>query len=204
MAGMSEVNGGVFWENRYKKGETEWDMGRVSPPIKRYIDSQLNDARKDLAILIAGAGNAYEAQYLHELGFTHVVVVDFAKAPLENFARQNPTFNKEHLLQSDFFELDEQKYQFDLSLEQTFFCAIDPKRRAEFVQKTHHLLKPSGKLAGVLWDCDFAGLEPPYGGNKSEYQTLFSPRFEFAVFADCMNSHPKRQGRELFIELIAK
>lgn len=201
---MKNINTRAFWQNRYRQGEIEWDMGYVSPPIKHYIDTKLHNADKDLSILIAGAGNGYEAQYLHELGFNHVVVVDLAPIPLNNLAKKVQTFNKNHLLQKDFFQLDEDKYQFDLSIEQTFFCAIPPQRRAEFVNKTHALLKPEGRLVGVLWNCNFEGNLPPFGGNKTEYQTLFEKQFHFATFSDCTNSHPKRQGRELFIDFIAK
>lgn len=194
-----------YWQSRYERGKIGWDIGYVSPPIKHYIDSQLSHVKdKNLSILIAGAGNGYEAQYLHELGFNQVVVVDIAQAPLDNLAQKVSTFNKNHLLQEDFFELDEKKYQFDLSIEQTFFCAIDPKRRVEFVNKTHALLKPGGRLVGVLWDCAFEDKSPPFGGSRAEYQTLFARQFEFSTFSDCKNSHPKRQGRELFIDFIAK
>lgn len=201
---MIDINTETFWQNRYEQGETEWDMGYISPPIKHYIDTQLIKADRNLSILIAGAGNGYEAQYLHELGFNHVVLVDLAKIPLDNFAKKVPSFNPNHLLQADFFKLDEKKYQFDLSIEQTFFCAIDPKRRTEFVHKTHALLKPGGRLVGLLWDCDFPGKQLPFGGNKAQYQKLFEKQFEFAAFSECTNSHPKRQGRELFIDFVAK
>lgn len=201
---MQDINSQYFWQSRYENGETEWDMGGVSPPIKAYIDSVLKAADRSLSILIAGAGNAYEAQYLHELGFTHVYVLDFAQMPLDDFVKNVPDFNHNHLLQADFFALDEEKYQFDLAIEQTFFCAIDPSRRAEFVHKTHALLKNGGRWVGVLWDCDFEGEQPPFGGSAAEYQALFEEKFELVTFATCTNSHPKRQGRELFVDFIAK
>ncbi|PID65864.1 MAG: SAM-dependent methyltransferase [Gammaproteobacteria bacterium] len=196
--------GKTFWQSRYEQGKIGWDMGCTSPPIKAFIDSELANASRDLSILIAGAGNAHEAQYLHQQGFNNVTVVDLVRAPLDNFADNVPTFNKKHLLESDFFALDEQTHQFDLSIEQTFFCAIDPERRAEFVQKTYTLLKPRGRLIGLLWDCDFASDEPPFGGSKAEYEALFSEQFELVRLVPCANSHPKRQGRELFVEFVKK
>ena len=53
-----------FWAKKYVSGETGWDMGMVSPPIKAYIDQLEN---KDLSILIPGAGNAYEAAVFSNL-----------------------------------------------------------------------------------------------------------------------------------------
>jgi len=72
----------LFWSSKYQEGQTGWDMGEVSPPIKNYIDQLTN---KNLSILIPGAGNAYEAAYLFEQGFTDVTVLDLAKEPLDNF-----------------------------------------------------------------------------------------------------------------------
>ncbi|MCB0465166.1 MAG: SAM-dependent methyltransferase, partial [Aequorivita sp.] len=59
----------TFWNHKYLSGETGWDIGYVSTPIKEYID-QLSD--KNLKILIPGGGNSYEAEYLFESGFNNV------------------------------------------------------------------------------------------------------------------------------------
>jgi len=61
----------AYWEDRYKEQQTDWDIGHTSPPLKAYFD-QLTD--QQLKILIPGAGNAYEAIYLHENNFMHVHV----------------------------------------------------------------------------------------------------------------------------------
>ena len=50
-----------YWTNRYSKAKTGWDIGYPSTPLKTYFDQLEN---KDLRILIPGAGNAYEAEYL--------------------------------------------------------------------------------------------------------------------------------------------
>ena len=49
-----------YWEERYQKGETGWDAGKITTPIKEYIDQLTN---KNLKILIPGAGNGYEFDY---------------------------------------------------------------------------------------------------------------------------------------------
>mgnify|MGYP000899644145 FL=1 len=55
-----------YWSKRYLKNQTGWDIGAPSRPIKTYID-QLDN--RDLKILIPGAGNSYEAEYLLKQGF---------------------------------------------------------------------------------------------------------------------------------------
>ena len=89
-----------YWTERYQKNETGWDVGHPTTPLKEYIDQLEN---KQLRILIPGAGNAYEAEYLFEQGFKNVFVLDIAKNPLETFEKRVPDFPKEHLLHKDFF-----------------------------------------------------------------------------------------------------
>jgi len=73
----------VDWEKRYQDNETGWDIGSVSRPLQEYFDQLTN---KDLRILIPGCGNAHEAAYLHENGFSNVFLVDLASTPLNKFA----------------------------------------------------------------------------------------------------------------------
>ena len=77
-----------YWDNRYQENTSRWDLGKVSPPIKAYVDS-LTD--KSLKILIPGGGNSWEAEYLHQKGFTHVFVVDLASTPLQNLKKECQT-----------------------------------------------------------------------------------------------------------------
>ena len=200
---MNNVNQADFWQQRYEQDSIGWDMGEVSPPLKAYID-QLPDAAKDQAILVPGAGNAYEVGYLHEQGFTNVTLVDFAPAPIEAFAERYPNFPVEHLICADFFGLSPEQYQFDWVLEQTFFCAINPSRRDDYIQQMAALLKPKGKLVGLLFDKDFGRDEPPFGGTKDEYQQRFEKRFDIEIMEPSYNSHVARQGSELFIKMRVK
>ncbi|MGP5202575.1 methyltransferase domain-containing protein [Psychrobacter aquimaris] len=200
---MENVNQAEFWQQRYEQDSIGWDMGQVSPPLKAYID-QLPESAKEQAILVPGAGNAYEVGYLHEQGFTNVTLVDFAPAPIAAFAERYPDFPAKHLICADFFELSPEQYQFDWVLEQTFFCAINPSRRDEYVQQMAALLKPNGKLIGLLFDKDFGREEPPFGGTKAEYQQRFEQHFDIEIMAPSYNSHPARQGSELFIKMRVK
>ena len=200
---MDNVNQAEFWQQRYETGSIQWDMGQVSPPLKAYID-QLPATAKDQAILVAGAGNAYEVGYLHEQGFTNVTLVDFAAAPIAAFAERYPDFPAAHLICADFFNLSPEQYQFDWILEQTFFCAINPSRRDHYVEHMAALLKPHGKLVGLLFNVDFGRDEPPFGGTIEEYQQRFEKYFAIEIMETSHNSHPARQGSELFIKMQAK
>ncbi|SJN15888.1 methyltransferase domain-containing protein [Psychrobacter sp. JB385] len=200
---MEPVSEAKFWQQRYETDSIGWDMGEVSPPLKAYID-QLPKSAKDQAILVPGAGNAYEVGYLHEQGFTNVTLVDFAPAPIAAFAQRYPKFPTKNLLCADFFTLSAEDYQFDWVLEQTFFCAIDPSRRDEYVQQMAALLKPKGKLVGLLFDKVFGRDEPPFGGTKAEYEQRFAASFGIDIMEPSYHSHPARQGSELFVKMHVK
>lgn len=187
-----------FWTARYQNNETGWDLGAPSTPLKEYID-QLMD--KNLSILIPGAGNAYEAEYLFNKGFKNITVIDISSEPLKNIQKRLPDFPKENLIFGDFF--DHHK-QYDLILEQTFFCALDPSLREKYVEQMHKLLKPTGKLVGVVFTAPLHTEMPPLAATKEEYLALFSPKFNFKVFDTCYNSIKPREGRELFINLEKK
>lgn len=187
-----------YWESRYNEAATGWDLGEVSPPIKSFID-QLPS--KNLKILIPGGGNSYEAEYLWSRGFRNVFVNDLAEQPLQNLKSRVPQFPETNLLLKDFFEIEQ---QFDLILEQTFFCALPPDKRIAYVEKMHELLVPGGKIAGLLFNTNFEKTGPPFGGNKNEYLKLFQNRFFIKTLETCYNSIIPRQGNELFFIFIKK
>lgn len=184
----------TYWDQRYRQAQTGWDVGEVSRPLKEYID-QLS--RKNLRILIPGCGNAYEAMYLLQQGFTDITVIDIAPTLTENLKRQLADFIPVPLkvLTGDFFTLEG---TYDLILEQTFFCALPPTMRPDYVVKMKELLSPAGQLAGVLFNRDFEG-GPPFGGSIAEYEALFSPHFNALRLAPCYNSIEPRKNTEAFL-----
>ncbi|MCB0496554.1 MAG: methyltransferase domain-containing protein [Cyclobacteriaceae bacterium] len=186
-----------FWTTRYQSHQTGWDAGAITTPLKDYFDQLTN---KSIKILIPGCGNGYEAEYLNKRGFD-VDVVDISEIPLNNLAKRCPEIQESSLIQSDFFELEG---AYDLIVEQTFFCSIDPERREEYAKKMHALLKPKGKLVGVLFSIPLYNNRPPFGGSAEEYLAYFTPYFEFKVYEDCENSIKPRKGNELFVNLIRK
>ena len=185
-----------FWNNRYKNKETGWDIGYVSTPLKNYIDQLEN---KEIPILIPGCGNGYEAEYLHQKGFNNVFLLDIAPLALKQFSERVPDFPKKHLIEENFFE---HQGNYKLILEQTFFCAIDPKLRDKYVNKVHQLLRPKGKLVGLLFAENFDNKHPPFGGTKEEYKKRFSNLFKIQKIELSNNSIERRKGRELFIQVI--
>ncbi len=184
-----------FWDSNWQTGQTGWDIGYPSPAIIDYVDRNVN---KSSSILIPGCGNAYEAEYLANNNFQDITLIDISKTAVNNLKskfKQHPNVN---IIHSDFFE---HKGQYDIIIEQTFFCALNPELRNDYAKQMSKLLKPTGNLFGLLFKIEFEKEGPPFGGSESEYRRTFEPYFNILEMEDCNNSIPKRFGNELFFKL---
>lgn len=184
-----------FWTQRYLDKQIGWDLGEVSPPLKEYIDTLLDF---DCRILIPGCGNAHEVDYLLGRGFKNVTVVDLAEIPLNNLRKR---VGERQPLKCVCENIFDHTGSYDLILEQTMFCAIDPELRSKYAEKIASLLVTGGKFVGVLFDREFEG-GPPFGGNAEEYRLIFQPYFTKLSIQPCLNSAKPRAGSEVFIEFL--
>lgn len=182
----------TYWETRYKENQTGWDIGYTSPALIEYTN-QLQ--AKDLRILIPGAGFGHEALSLLEHGFTNITVIDLSQTALDRLRSKIPPSENLKIIEGDFFQLQD---TYDLILEQTFFCAIDPGLRTAYAKQAHNLLAPGGKLAGVFFNFPLTEAGPPFGGSELEYRNLFSSYFHINTLETCYNSIKPRAGKELF------
>jgi len=186
-----------YWDKQYTSNATGWDLGKVSPPIKKYIETIAN---KNTSILIPGCGNSYEAEHLLNQNFTNITVIDIAPSLVENLHNKFQNNPNIKIVLGDFFA---HQGEYDLIVEQTFFCALPPKMRKKYVLKMHQLLSNNGKLMGLLFNKTFES-GPPFGGNQTEYEQLFKDYFDFKIMETCHNSIAPRANSELFIELQKK
>ena len=152
---------------------------------------------KECAILIPGCGNSYEAAYLLQQGFTNITVIDIAAILVENLKNKFAHHSSIKIILGDFFE---HQGNYDVIIEQTFFCALPPTIRQQYVSKMHELLNKNGKLIGLLFNRSFEK-SPPFGGSKEEYEQLFTMAFTFLHFNTSLNSIAPRANTELWIEL---
>jgi methyl halide transferase len=186
----------AYWSAKYQQQLMGWDTGSITTPLKEYID-QLED--KSTRILVPGCGNGHEVRYLHDQGFTKVTVIDLSAEPFKELREKCPDWSAESFIVGDFFD---HTGQYDLIIEQTFFCALDPKLRQAYANKMFELLAPKGRLVGVLFNIPLNSTHPPFGGDKEDYAEFFTGQFDFKVFDQCYNSIKPRAGEELFINLV--
>lgn len=196
--GSGDSIGQNFWNELWQKNETGWDIGQASPAITQYM-TQYVDKNKD--ILIPGCGNAHEAEFLVAAGFTNITLIDIAPKAVEKLKEKFSDKPQVKILCEDFFE---HEGNYDLIIEQTFFCAIPPGRRNEYAKKMASILNPDGKIIGVLFNKQFNQPLPPFGGSPDIYKSIFEPYFNIKTMEECYNSIPPRSKAEVFIILLRK
>ncbi|RZJ75038.1 MAG: methyltransferase domain-containing protein [Flavobacterium sp.] len=171
-----------FWDVRWENNQTGWDIGEPSPAITTYL-AQYSD--KNTAILISGCGNAHEAGWLLKNGFTNITLIDIAPKAVDILKEKFALKPQVKILCEDFFE---HNGNYDLIIEQTFFCAIPPERRTEYVDKMTAILNQNGRIIGVLFNIEFNQQLPPFGGSITEYKQLFETKFIIKKMDDCYYS----------------
>ena len=190
-----DINTAAYWENLYRTGEAGWDKGSVSPPIARLLRDGILPPKAHIAII--GAGPGHEVFEAAKLGFT-VTAVDFAPTSLrqlrEGAQRTGTLFE---ILDRDLFTLPATHAgKFDAVLEHTCFCAIDPKRRALYVDTVRALLAPGGLLFGLFYAHGKEG-GPPHTTDEAELKALFSKTFVLERLLRAPDSFEVRKGNEL-------
>jgi methyl halide transferase len=126
-----------YWSNRYSNDTAVWDTGSITTPIKEYIDQLHNQS---LNILIPGCGNSHEAEYLLQKGFHSITLIDISTLLCRQLVKKLAPYKAAGLqiICGDFFD---HHGQYDLIVEQTFFCALDPSLRNAYAAKMQQLLR---------------------------------------------------------------
>ncbi len=189
---------GSYWDQRWQVAATGWDIGHASPAILEFMKTV---SRKDIKILIPGCGNAYEAEALVQAGFTDISLLDISETLVNQLNAKYGNSKAVKVIAADFFE---HEAQYDLIIEQTFFCALNPALRQAYAAKAASLLSDKGQIIGLLFNRMFDHNGPPYGGSVPEYKIYFGTLFEIERMEDCYNSIPPRKGSEVFINLKKK
>lgn len=186
----------AFWQGRYQAGDTGWDQGAPSPGLVDFL------AHKDYepgSVLVPGCGRGHDARALAHAGF-HVIGVDVADSAIhdaEEWARSSGLtgIRFEH---ADMFDLAPALYgPYDWIFEHTFFCAIDPASRDQYMALMADLLKPDGLLLGVFYNIQ-PETGPPFGCTRAELMERFSPQFTL-VYECVPRSFPNREHKELLM-----
>ena len=183
-----------FWNDRYASGVTPWDLGDVSAAARVLVEKHFPRQGR---VLVPGCGRGYEVVYLEKLGY-RVTAVDFAGEAvrfLGELARQSQV--QPEILQQDLFLLPTlYNSAFDVLLEQTCFCAIDPSLRNDYEQLAYRVLRPGGRLLGVFMEVDEPREGPPYSTPPDLVKAQFPVSRWRLDQTEVLPKNPKRPGPE--------
>jgi SAM-dependent methyltransferase len=199
---MNDVSSPSFWEENYRSGRTGWDLGRPTPVFERLAESREFPPGKMLVIC---AGRGYDARLFARLGFK-VTAVDFAEEAVQEMLALNEPETSMEVIQADLFDLPVFiKEEFDYILEYTCFCAIDPRRRAEYINSVTNLLKPGGIYIALAFPIGGRTGGPPFVVTPDELvDPLNEMGFELVTREIPDDSVPGREGIEELLILKKK
>ena len=182
------------WQNHYDNDDLRWDLGKVAPPFIRLWEEKKLPIGK---AIIPGCGQGHEVLFLAGKGF-QVTGVDYAPGAVDLLSRSLKERKlKANVLHQDFFQLEENhNTQYDLIVEQAFFCAIHPSKRSSYVETATRILKKGGLLAGLFYETNAEG-GPPFNTTPSDILEHFSDDFHIQTLEKTPYSVEKRKDKEL-------
>lgn len=180
----------AFWEHLYRDDEAGWEIGRAAPPLADWFAVH---PPTGLRALVVGCGRGHEARMLAGHG-ARVTAIDLATRAIAAARAATPDDVTIDFRVHDLFE--PLAGTFDVVVEHTCFCAIDPARRDEYVDRVADLLAPGGSLVGLFYDHGRPG-GPPHTTDAAELRRRFTRRLTIAGLATATGSVLARGGQEL-------
>ena len=187
-----------FWEKKYTDEDDKWDLGKPTPALEAFFQSDA--CPKEGNVLILGAGRGHDAIAWAEKGHK-VTCVDFAPTAidaLETLSRKHPNITSMDL---DLFELNpKQLEQFDIIYEYNCYSAIHPGRRDEFFEIWYKMLKDDGKVVALFYPIsnDSPSAGPPHPTSEGELMARLDGIFEIETRVSTEGSIEERAGLEEF------
>jgi methyl halide transferase len=197
--GRSERLSPRAWDERYRTGETRWDLGRVAPPLARKV---ANESPAGKRILVPGCGRGHEARHLAAAGAKEVVAVDVSGLALEEARRLEPAVSKNvRWVQGDVRQLPEEaRGPFDWVVEHTCFCALAPEDRSRYLEGLRDVMSENGRLIGLFF-VDFDNPDgPPFGIFQKDLRRLMEEKFRVLEWeSHPADSVPERREKEALV-----
>lgn len=190
-----EVRGANFWSDIYRTEEPGWDLNEPAPFLKDVLPQlKLNRQR----VLVLGCGKGHDAAFLAQQG--HIVTaIDFSSEAINGAHEKYGHISGLEFLQADVFQLPQNQFgPFDLIVEHTCFCAVDPQLRNDLVQVWKKQLVEGGHFLGAFYVMS-KRVGPPYGGSEWEIRERLKSHFDFRFWTRWRHSLPRRLGKELVV-----
>lgn len=156
------------WETRYRKGETGWDLGDVSPALDAWLKADVVPKGR---VLVPGCGNGYEVLALTRAGH-YVTAVDIAASPVMRLMGELTAQNLHaKVIQADLLNWTPAE-PFDAVYEQTCLCALNPGQWQAYADSLSRWIVPGGKLFALFMQTGREG-GPPFHCELGRMRELF-------------------------------
>jgi SAM-dependent methyltransferase len=201
-----------YWEQRFNSGDTPWELGAASQALFEAVSEVYPDERvlHGLKVLAPGCGTGADAFELARRGAA-VTALDWSphacarlKERITRAKLQNVQGDVQ-VVHGDFFVSSPELV--DLVCEHTFFCAIDPIRRPDYVQAVVRWLRPGGYLIGnffILPESEITVLPglslakggdgPPFASTERELLGLLNPYFDTITLRPASKGESSRRA----------
>jgi SAM-dependent methyltransferase len=191
------VSDPAFWQGLYDQGSDRWELGRPNPSLGAHL---ARHPPSPGVVAVPGCGRGHDARFLARRGYS-VFGFDFVpevvRAARELAQREGVDVTFE---ERDVFGLAETYARFfDGVWEYTSFCAIDPARRAEYVEVLAGILRPRGWLLACFFPMGERAGGPPFAVSEAEVRGLLARRFELIEDYVPFASPEGRQGKEWLV-----
>lgn len=192
------VSSSKFWDQCYDENNIGWDLGRVTPVFKDWVDRLKTKSK----ILVPGCGNGYDPLYFASLGH-EVLAIDFSENAINRIKKQSQEMKINiQTLKCDFFDLSNIiDVKFDYIIEYTFFCAIEPSNRNKYSKVVYSLLNKSGLLVALFLPLkkDIKDGGPPFAVSKADIENTFSNQFKLIKsFKHPLSIDARKENEEYF------
>lgn len=179
------------WELRYQSCEMPWEKGAPAPGLIDFLAAHPELRRG--TVCVPGCGTGHDVRAWAGAGF-QAFGCDIAPSAIRLCEERTAGTGLPATFQLADFLVDDPPRQFDWLFEHTLFCAIDPKRRDDYVRAVLRWIKPDGQFLAIHYLIpDEDG--PPFGTTRQEILNRFSPHFD--LLEDWVpRSYPNRTGLE--------
>jgi SAM-dependent methyltransferase len=196
---MMNVSSVDFWDNRYQTENTSWDLGGPTPIFMTWLAANPGDGER---VCVLGAGSGYDAIAFAQHGYK-VTAVDFAPSATARIKAGAEAANVDvEIVTGDLFELgDSHSDAFDLVVEYTTYCAIDPGRRSEYIEVVSRLVMAGQRFLSLFWPVNKeSDGGPPFRITAVDVEERFSAYFALESQFMPENSIESRLGKEILAE----
>jgi SAM-dependent methyltransferase len=193
---MAAVSAPEFWTGLYERGGDGWELRQPAPPLVEFVERMPPPPGR---VAVPGCGRGHDVRYLARRGYT-TVGFDFSPAAVDEArALASGEGVAAEFVQQDIFTLaGDFPHAFDGAWEYTCFCAIDPRRRADYVRTMAAIIKPGGWLLACFFPMRRRAAGPPFPVSTREVRRLFTRHFRVERAYEPRSVRP-RQGQEWMV-----